>query len=134
MKAFGTIPWVLKLPFLITGLFCIYFIWLIGKKWFDIKSSDNKDILLVGTLESNQNAIHWGSKSYKEYKKNDNEWTTVYYSIKLADADLQHKNMHFKTYIWNNQKANFQIDNFVIKVRTGYPYLYGLVEKLMPEL
>jgi hypothetical protein len=34
-KLFGTIEWVVKFPFTIFGIFSIYFIFLIGKKWFN---------------------------------------------------------------------------------------------------
>jgi hypothetical protein len=53
----------------------------------------------------------------------------VYHSVKLSDINLDHKNLHLKTFIWNKGKESFLIDNFTIEVRKGNPVIYGLTEK-----
>lgn len=84
---------------------------------------------LVTSIEENKNNISWNTSQFKNFLMIQGKWNTVVHSIKLPDINLKNTNPLLKVYIWNNEKQNFLIDNFKIKVRKGNPILYWIVNK-----
>lgn len=91
-----------------------------------------EDIILVSSLENEQGCIYWDGASFDKYVTDEDigQWVTIHHSVKLSDIYLKHKNIEFKTYIWNKGKRNFTIKDFSILLRTGNPIIYGLQYKM----
>lgn len=92
------------------------------------------DVVLVASLETDDKNIYWGGTDFSRFvmpNQIDNNWITIYHSIKLSDANLNYENIKLKVYVWNKGKKNFVIDDFEINIRTGNPVIYGLNEKIL---
>ncbi len=88
---------------------------------------------LVSSLDSEGRNIHWAGTSFDKFITDDfkkEKWITIHHSVKLSDIDISKRDVKLKVYIWNKGKNNFLIDDFTIKVRSGNPVVYGLLEKL----
>jgi hypothetical protein len=96
---------------------------------FPLDSVD--EILIVSTLEAGGKTLDWRATDVKEFQlPEQKEWIKVYHTIKLSDTYLRHKDITCKVYIWNKGKTTFLIDDFLIKVRKGNHFLYGITEKI----
>ena len=87
-----------------------------------------EDIILVASLENENGSIHWNGVSFASYVSDEDigTWVTIHHSVKLSDIYMKHKNIEFKTYIWNNGKRTFTIADFSVRLREGNPVVYGL--------
>lgn len=91
------------------------------------------DVVLVGSLDSNEENIYWGGTSLKDFKTIDekqSEWITIHHTIKLSYIKLDHDDIILKTYVWNKGKKDIFIDDFKIYLRKGNPIIYGLLKKI----
>ncbi len=99
----------------------------------DAKLSDFPEgIILVASLESNGEIIHWGGTDFSDFylpTSYDNHWQRFHHSVKLSDVNLNRRNILLKVYIWNKAGNDIMIDNFRISLREGNPIIYGLIEK-----
>ncbi|MCK9398399.1 MAG: hypothetical protein M0Q51_00200 [Bacteroidales bacterium] len=93
----------------------------------------HNDAILIASLDSKGKNIYWGGARfdlfYSDEEANKN-WTTIHYSLKLSDININSQDIQLRIYIWNKGKDNFLIDDFTIKLRKGNPVVYGLIEKL----
>ena len=100
----------------------------------DAYTNENLEgVILVSSIESNGEVIHWGGTDFNRLIPLDglkSTWTTFYHSIKLSDVNQNYDNTVLKTFIWNKGRKNFIIDDFKIELRKGNPVIYGLVEKI----
>ena len=93
----------------------------------------NASAVLVSTLDSGNENLHWSGTKFKSFISIDDlttKWQTIHHSIKLSDIYLNYRNIKLNVYIWNKNKEKFFIEDFVVKTRTGNPIIYGLVNKL----
>jgi len=88
-------------------------------------NNDFTDAVLVAQIDSASKNIFWGGTDFSKYTF-VNKWSTVVYSIKLADLNISLEGLDLKIYIWNNKKQNFQIDQIKIATRKGNSIAYGL--------
>lgn len=88
------------------------------------------DAILAASIESGGKTIHWNGTSFNKFitPDKDSTWIMIHHSIKLSDAKLVNRSMQLKAYVWNLKHQNFIIDDFSVSVRTGNPYIYGLLE------
>ncbi|MFW6257656.1 MAG: hypothetical protein ACOC11_02615, partial [Prolixibacteraceae bacterium] len=94
------------------------------------------EALLIATLESEDEVVHFSGADFKTFVKaatDSNEWYRVFHSLKLSDMNLDFSNLTLKAFVWNKGKNTFLIDDFTIRVREGNPVVYGLYEKIPPE-
>jgi hypothetical protein len=86
--------------------------------------------VLVGSVESEGKQIVWQGNDTGEFITTFDNWGKIHLSIRLPEKILHHKNLVFKTYLWNRDSANLCIDNLRIQIHNGNPVLYGLFEKI----
>ncbi len=97
------------------------------------KTSENfDDVILVASIESGKNNVHWGGTPFNTFIFNNaaEKWFTIHHAIKLSDIYLNYPDVTLIVYIWNKGKKNFYIDDFTIKLRPGNPVIYGLQENI----
>ncbi len=95
--------------------------------------SEIAETLLVATLESEGIVYNFSGADFNSFTDPaaaPHQWTIVHHSLKLADINLDYRNLWLKVFVWNKGKSNFLIDNFKIEVRDGNPLIYGLYEKI----
>jgi hypothetical protein len=91
---------------------------------------DLKDILIVISMSSNGDVKYWNGIRFDTFVLGDNindDWIPIRFSVKLSDINLDYPGIMFSTYIWNNKKKSFLIDDFKIELRDGNPFIYGLI-------
>jgi len=86
--------------------------------------------ILVGSVESDGDELIWRGNAARDFLHGSEQWGKAYLSIRLPGEILQQKNLVFKTYLWNRDRADCYIDDFEITVHTGNQRLYGLFEKI----
>lgn len=89
--------------------------------------------MIVASLESKDSLIYWGGSLFNKFITDEDlkgGWVTIHHSLKLSDIYLNYRDIQLKIYIWNKDKDNFLIDDFIITLRKGNPIVYGLFEKL----
>ena len=88
---------------------------------------------LVSTLDTPTKNIDWRGTDFSTFIDStsiDNEWVTIYHSIKLSDINIKENNIKLKILVWNPHKDHFYMDDFKIKVRRGNPKIYGFFNEL----
>jgi hypothetical protein len=91
------------------------------------------DAQVVASLDSKSKNYYSTGTSFDKFiidTESNTKWITVHHSVKLSDIDIDKQDVKLRIYIWNKGKDNFLIDDFTIKVRSGNPVVYGLLEKL----
>lgn len=91
------------------------------------------ELLLITTLESEDGVVHFSGADFKSFVNAGvdlNEWISVCHSLKLSDMNLDFKNLQLKVLVWNKGKNTVLIDDFIVEVRDGNPFVYGLYEKI----
>jgi len=100
-------------------------------------------ILITGTLtlflnrhhyevfyESGGDELIWRGNAARDFLHGSEQWGKAYLSIRLPGEILRQKNLVFKTYLWNRDRADCYIDDFEVTVHAGNQRLYGLFEKI----
>lgn len=77
---------------------------------------------------SNGKNIYWTDAKFLDQVKSTNSWETVYGALKLTDIILQYPNVMLKVFIWNNDYANFNINDFKITARKENKLVYAILE------
>ena len=94
---------------------------------FPLKNFTNA--LLVATIQQDSINLYWNGLNFNSFLMIPGKWNIVTNSIKLPDVNLKKTNPVLNVYTWNNQKQNFLIDNFRVRVRRGNPILYWIINK-----
>lgn len=86
--------------------------------------------ILVGSVESGGDELIWRGNAARDFLHGSEQWGKAYLSIRLPGEILRQKNLVFKTYLWNRDRADYYIDDFEVTIHTGNQRLYGLFEKI----
>jgi hypothetical protein len=81
---------------------------------------------LVATVTSHDKSVYWTSAAVNDFLR-PGETGKVFLSLRLSDIELRHRGLKLTVYLWNPMKLPFLLDNFRIRVRSGNPFLYGLI-------
>lgn len=89
------------------------------------------EALLVTTLESDDRTLYWSAQPFNDFIWNSEDSTfTVISSVKLSDINLNHRDIQFKTFIWNQGRETFGLYRFTLYLRDGNPVIYGIINPL----
>jgi uncharacterized membrane protein len=89
-----------------------------------IKSlNKDDDALIVFSINHGNENYFWSGLNLKSFLSHQGEWTRCYYSIRLPE--IKSAEDQITIYIYNQNKKNFYIDDFNIKVEQGNANLYG---------
>lgn len=86
--------------------------------------------ILVGSVESGGDELIWRGNAARDFLHGSEQWGKAYLSIRLPGEILRQKNLVFKTYLWNRDRADCYIDDFEVTIHAGNQRLYGLFEKI----
>jgi hypothetical protein len=92
-----------------------------------------REVILVASLERDKQFIHWGGSKFDLYLdpvEETGSWTPIYYSINLANVHEDLDGALLKIYVWNKGRAEFLMDDFLVRFRKGNPVVYSLVEEI----
>lgn len=81
---------------------------------------------LVAAVTSRDQNVYWASTAVNDFVQ-PGETGKVFLSLRLSDIELRHRGLKLTVYLWNPMKLPYMIDNFRIRVRSGNPFLYGLI-------
>ncbi|MCP4441721.1 MAG: glycosyltransferase family 39 protein [Aureispira sp.] len=90
---------------------------------------------LVFVISKDEKDLFWQAAEVSSFEPKANEWTRVYYSIRIAHVIRELEELEgakIKTFFWNEQKNTIRLDNFVMQSRPGNPILYGDLRKINP--
>lgn len=94
-------------------------------------SSSLKGVIIVTSLENNNEMLAWRSVNLNEFYLNEKgigEWQKAHHSLQLKEEWLKAENTVLKVYLWNKEKRTLYIDDFQITHRRGNPRLHGLYQ------
>jgi len=86
--------------------------------------------ILVGSVESGGDELIWRGNAARDFLHGSEQWGKAYLSIRLPGEILRQKNLVFKTYLWNRDRADCYVDDFEVTIHAGNQRLYGLFEKI----
>ncbi len=88
------------------------------------------DPILVGSIDSDKGELMWRGNASCDFLHGSGQWGKVYLSMRLPQEILREKNLVFKTFLRNRDRADCYIDNFEVAVHAGNQNLYGLFEAI----
>lgn len=94
---------------------------------------DSLDFVLVSTLMQKDSIVHWSGTAFSKINQDHytkGKWLQLHHSLKVSDLKFNSNLLIFHSYVWNNRKQRFLIDDFTIRYRKGNPILYGWFEKI----
>jgi hypothetical protein len=91
-------------------------------------SNQDSHAELVFEIRSETEPVEWTTAHFSDFYHQGNDQVRIYKVIRFRNNHLKTQNLICKAYIWNRNHETFGIRNFLLKVRKGNPYLYGLYE------
>ncbi len=85
--------------------------------------------LLVSEIASDTTE-YWNANKFNQFSLYPGRWNRIVLSIKLSDIKIKGHNPKLKIFVWNNDKCNFLIDDFDVKIREGNKSIYWTVRKV----
>ena len=99
----------------------------------DISAKDlPNNAVLVAIISSKGKDDIWRGSDFNKQSCPYGNGIRLYYSIdtRILLNKKEYNNAHFKFYIWNKAKENFQVQEVQIYQRTNNPIKYGLTQKM----
>jgi hypothetical protein len=90
-----------------------------------------ENLSLVVSLSSGDSTFFWREEvlsSFVDVNSLISQDPFILASVKLSDMSSNKRDVQFKTYLWNKDKKAVRIKQFEIKLRSGNPVIYGIVE------
>ena len=84
--------------------------------------------LLVMAMESFDKTVDWRAVRFSDFLEPGRQGK-VYLSLRFSDIHIEPKNIVLKVYIWNKDKAAFNLSAMKVSCEQGNPFFYGLFEE-----
>lgn len=91
-----------------------------------------QEVLFAVSLKDGDQTIFWNARPLDQFltKQDSTEWHTAYQTIKLSDIRLKDRNLQLRFFIWNRGKNKVWLDDFKVRLRSGNPVLYGVIQPI----
>lgn len=89
---------------------------------------DNKASLVV-SFDVNGKSLFWQEKPFSYFLDSTESSGTIFYSISVRDLGFPVTDeLMLHAYAWNKNQDDFRLSDFEVKIDSGNPWIYGLIE------